>query len=68
MPFGFIEKGGDVGGLVKATREVPVAFSVFGKICPFTKWSLTTWLKRYLYRRPRQKGGIGLLITLMRGL
>ena len=63
-PFGFVEKGEDVGGLVKGFRDALPLFGVMGTLYPFTAWVKSTWLgTKYLVAKPEDASGAG---TLMR--
>ena len=63
-PFGFIEKGRDVGDLIQGFRDGLPLFGLMGTLHPFTAWIKTTWIgKKYLVAKPEDVSGIG---TLMR--
>lgn len=63
-PFGFVEKGEDVGGLIHGFRDSLPLFGVLGTLYPFTAWVKSTWLgTKYLVAKPEDASGIG---TLMR--
>ncbi|KAJ5247435.1 hypothetical protein N7468_002418 [Penicillium chermesinum] len=47
-PFGFIEKGEDIGGLIQGFHDGLPAFGVLARLHPFTSWIKTTFLKKYL--------------------
>ena len=63
-PFGFIEKGRDVGGLIQAFRDGLPLFGLLATLHPFTTWLKTTWIgTKYLLVKPEDDSGVG---TLMR--
>lgn len=45
-PFGFIEQGGDVGGLIHSLHDGFEIFGLLARIHPFTRWAKTTFLKK----------------------
>lgn len=63
-PFGFIEQGKDVEGLIQGFHDGLVPFGIMARLYPFTNWVKSTWFgDKYLVARPEQESGIG---TLMR--
>ncbi|KAH9983575.1 flavonoid 3',5'-hydroxylase [Xylariaceae sp. FL0662B] len=63
-PFGFIDQGKDVEGLIQGFHDGATPFGVMARLYPFTNWVKSTWVgDKYLVARPEQKSGIG---TLMR--
>ncbi|KAL1845821.1 hypothetical protein Plec18167_009274 [Paecilomyces lecythidis] len=63
-PFGFTDKGEDVGGLIQGFHDGLPAFGLMARLHPFTTWIKTTWVgDKYLVASPEQESGIG---TLMR--
>ncbi|KAI1081594.1 flavonoid 3',5'-hydroxylase [Whalleya microplaca] len=63
-PFGFIDQGKDVEGLIQGFHDGLVPFGIMARLYPFTNWIKTTWVgDKYLVARPEQNSGIG---TLMR--
>ncbi|KAF2139253.1 uncharacterized protein K452DRAFT_254487 [Aplosporella prunicola CBS 121167] len=63
-PFGFIEQGKDVEGLIQGFHDGLVPFGLMARLYPFTNWVKSTWFgDKYLVARPEQESGIG---TLMR--
>ncbi|ORY64953.1 flavonoid 3',5'-hydroxylase [Pseudomassariella vexata] len=62
-PFGFIEQGKDVEGLIQGFHDGLVPFGIMARLYPFTNWVKSTWMGRYLVASPEQDSGIG---TLMR--
>jgi cytochrome P450 len=61
-PFGFVEKGEDVGGLVQGFHDGLSAFGLLARLHPFTSWVKTTFLKKYLVAKPEDDSGIGVLM------
>lgn len=62
-PFGFIEKGEDVEGLIKGFHDGLVPFGIMARLYPMTNWLKSTFLGKYMVASPEQDSGIG---TLMR--
>ena len=63
-PFGFVETGSDVSGLIKGFHDGLRYFGVMARLHPFTLWIKETWIgERYLVAKPEHKSGTG---TLMR--
>lgn len=64
QPFGFIEQGKDVEGLIQGFHDGLVPFGIMARLYPFTNWVKSTWFgDKYLVASPEQDSGIG---TLMR--
>ncbi|KAJ0417513.1 cytochrome P450 [Aspergillus carlsbadensis] len=61
-PFGFVEKGEDVGGLIQGFHDGLSAFGLLARLHPFTSWVKTTFLKKYLVAKPQDDSGIGVLM------
>ena len=62
-PFGFIETGSDVGGLIKGFHDGLPAFGLMARLYPFTAWIKKTWIgQRYLVITPESDSGIGALM------
>lgn len=61
-PFGFIEKGEDVGGLIQGFHDGLAAFGLLARLHPFTSWMKTTFMKKYLVATPQDDSGIGVLM------
>ena len=62
-PFGFIEKGEDVGGLIQGLRDSLPLFGLMGALYPFTRWIKTTWVgTKYLVAKPENASGAGILM------
>ncbi|OCL10214.1 flavonoid 3',5'-hydroxylase [Glonium stellatum] len=63
-PFGFVELGSDVGGLIQGFHDGLPAFGLMARLYPFTNWIKSTWVgEKYLVAKPEDDSGIG---TLMR--
>lgn len=64
QPFGFIQQGKDVEGLIQGFHDGLVPFGIMARLYPFTNWVKSTWFgEKYLVASPEQDSGIG---TLMR--
>ena len=64
-PFGFVETGNDVGGLIKGFHDGLPAFGLMARLHPFTTWIKDTWVgERYLVATPESDSGIGTLMRL----
>ncbi|QRD85169.1 putative cytochrome P450 monooxygenase [Aspergillus flavus] len=61
-PFGFIEQGKDVGGLIQGFHDGLPAFGLLARLHPFTSWMKTTFMKKYLVAKPEDNTGIGVLM------
>ncbi|KAJ5682561.1 hypothetical protein N7462_005726 [Penicillium macrosclerotiorum] len=61
-PFGFIEKGEDIGGLIQGFHDGLPAFGMLARLHPFTSWMKTTFMKKYLVATPQDDSGIGVLM------
>ncbi|KAF5020719.1 hypothetical protein F66182_7251 [Fusarium sp. NRRL 66182] len=62
-PFGFIEQGRDVEGLIQGFHDGLVPFGIMARLYPLTNWVKSTFLGKYMVASPEQDSGIG---TLMR--
>lgn len=62
-PFGFVETGTDVGGLIQGFHDGLPAFGLMARLHPFTTWVKSTFMNKYLVATPEVDNGIG---TLMR--
>ena len=61
-PFGFVESGSDVSGLIKGFHDGLPAFGLLARLHPFTTWIKTTFLGDYLVAKPEDDSGIGVLM------
>ena len=61
-PFGFVEKGEDVEGLIQGFHDGLPAFGLMARLHPFTTWIKTTWVGKYLVAKPEDNSGIGVLM------
>ena len=62
-PFGFIEKGADVAGLIQGFHDGLVPFGIMARLYPFTNWvKRTRFGEKYLVAGPEQDSGIGVLM------
>lgn len=61
-PFGFVEEGKDVGGLIEGFHQGLVPFGIMARLYPFTYWVKSTWMGKYLVATPEQDSGIGKLM------
>lgn len=62
-PFGFIQQGKDVGGLIQGFHDGLTPFGIMARLYPMTNWIKSTFLGKYFVATPEQDSGIG---TLMR--
>lgn len=62
-PFGFVEEGKDVEGLIQGFHDGLTPFGIMARLHPFTNWVKSTFLGKYMVASPEQDSGIG---TLMR--
>ncbi|KAF2458809.1 flavonoid 3',5'-hydroxylase [Lineolata rhizophorae] len=68
-PFGFVESGSDVGGLIQGFHDGLTPFGLMARLYPFTNWVKSTWFgKKYLVARPEHDSGIGTLMRFRDGL
>jgi len=62
-PFGFVQTGTDVGGLIKGFHDGLPAFGMMARLHPFTSWIKETWIgERYLVAKPEDDSGTGTLM------
>lgn len=62
-PFGFVETGTDVGGLIQGFHDGLPIFGFVSLVYPFTQWFRDTWLgEKYLVSKPEDESGIGALM------
>lgn len=62
-PFGFVEKGEDVGGLIKGFRDGLPLFGVLTMLYPFTNSVKSSWFgTKFLVSKPNDVSGIGKLM------
>ena len=62
-PFGFVQKGSDVGSLIKGFRDGLPFFGLMARLYTFTDWVKETWIgEQYLVAKPEHKTGFGLLL------
>lgn len=58
-PFGFIEQGTDVAGLIQGFHDGLPAFGLMARLHPFTTWIKTTWVgEKYLVAKPEDNTGL----------
>ena len=43
-PFGFVESGSDVGGLIQGFHDGLLPFGLMARLWPFTHWIKSTWV------------------------
>lgn len=65
-PIGFIEKGDDIGGLIKGFHDGLPAFGLMCRLYPFTEWVKTTFVGDKLVAKPEDDSGIGKYSDLKR--
>jgi cytochrome P450 len=61
-PFGFIEQGKDVEGLIQGFHDGLTPFGIMARLYPFTNWIKSTWMGKYIVASPEQDSGIGSLM------
>jgi hypothetical protein len=61
-PFGFIEQGKDIGGLIQGFHDGLPAFGLLSRLHPFTSWVKTTFMKKYLFATAADDSGIGVIM------
>ncbi|KAH4074020.1 hypothetical protein HBH70_113370 [Parastagonospora nodorum] len=61
-PFGFVESGSDVGGLIQGFHDGLVPFGLMARLWPFTNFIKKTPLGKYLIAKPEDDSGIGMLM------
>ncbi|RYP60483.1 hypothetical protein DL769_008088 [Monosporascus sp. CRB-8-3] len=62
-PFGFVEQGRDVDGLIRGFHDRLMPFGVMARLYLFTNWIKSTWAgEKYLVASPEQGSGIGVLM------
>ena len=63
-PFGFVDSGTDIGGLIQGFHDGCTAFGLMGRFYPFTGLMKKTKIGRQmLVAKPGDKTGIGTLMT-----
>ncbi|KAL1610164.1 hypothetical protein SLS60_001829 [Paraconiothyrium brasiliense] len=61
-PFGFVESGTDVGGLIQGFHDGLLPFGLMARLWPFTNFIKKTPLGKYLVAKPEDNSGIGMLM------
>lgn len=61
-PFGFVESGSDVGGLIQGFHDGLLPFGLMARLWPFTNFIKKTPLGKYLVAKPEDNSGIGMLM------
>ncbi|KAI1343777.1 cytochrome P450 [Xylariaceae sp. FL0016] len=61
-PFGFVEQGRDVDGLMRGFHDGTLAFGLLARLYPFTNWVKGTFLGKYLVANAEQDTGVGVLM------
>lgn len=62
-PFGFVDSGTDVGGLIQGFHDGLLPFGLMARLWPFTDWIKSTWVgEKYLVAKPEDNSGIGMLM------
>lgn len=61
-PFGFIDSGSDVGGLIQGFHDGLPAFGLMARCWPATNFIKKTPLGKLFVARPEQDTGIGALM------
>jgi hypothetical protein len=63
-PFGFVEKGDDIGNLIKAFHDGLIFAGFFSRLYPLARLIESTWLKRLIAPGPSDKTGLGMLMRV----
>lgn len=61
-PFGFIDSGSDVGGLIQGLHESLPVFGLMARLWPVTEFIKRTPLKRFIIPQAEDPTGIGLVM------
>lgn len=62
-PFGFVEQGRDVGGLIQGLHDGLIPFGIMARLYPFTNWVKNTWVgEKYLVAKSEDNSGMGLIM------
>ena len=61
-PFGFIEQGRDVAGLIRAMHDGILPFGIMARMWPLMDWLKSTWVGKYLVTTPEDKNGFGAMM------
>lgn len=61
-PFGFVESGSDVGGLIQGFHDGLLPFGLMARLWPLTNFIKKTPLGKYLVAKPSDNSGIGHLM------
>lgn len=62
-PFGFIEQGKDVAGLIQGMHDGLLPFGILARLYPFTNWVKKTWVgEKYLVAKPEHENGFGAMM------
>lgn len=61
-PFGFVESGTDVAGLIQGFHDGLLPFGLMARLWPFTNFIKKTALGKYLVAKPEDNSGIGMLM------
>jgi hypothetical protein len=54
-PFGFIDSGSDVGGLIQGFHDGLLPFGLMARLWPFTNFIKKTPLGKYLVAKPEDR-------------
>ena len=61
-PFGFVNSGSDVGGLIQGFHDGLPFFGLMSRLWPFTNFIKKTFLGKYIVAKPEDNSGIGMLM------
>ncbi|KAI3317589.1 cytochrome P450 [Xylariaceae sp. AK1471] len=61
-PFGFVEHGKDLGGLIQGFHDGSMPFGLMARLYPFTNFIKKTFLGKYMVASPEQDNGVGVLM------
>lgn len=61
-PFGFVERGKDIGGLIQGFHDELPYFGILTRMHTVTYWIKSTFLKKYMVGTAQDDSGVGVLM------